>query len=216
MSRPDLEIDGSQYAGSGSIVRQAVAYAALTGQSIHVRNARARRPHPGLRPQHLRAIEAIRDLVGGSLQGGVVGSRSFVFRPGNLAPAGRYAWDIGTAGSATTVALALLAIAGLRGRGVEIEIRGGLLQDFAPSLFHLQHVVIPLLERMGLAAQIELIRPGYPPAGEGILRLSVSASRSGLRPLVLAYGCPTRCRPCWCPPPTGRANRHPRRSTTDR
>ena len=94
-----IDIDGSLHSGSGTIVRQAAAYAALTGQPVRVRNARAQRP--GLRPQHLRAIQAIHDLVGGSLDGAEVGSRSFEFRPGNAEPAGRYAWDIGTAGSAT-------------------------------------------------------------------------------------------------------------------
>ena len=96
-----IDIDGSSHSGSGTIVRQAAAYAALTGQPVRVRYARARRQCPGLRPQHVRAIQAIRDLVGGSLDGAEVGSRSFEFRPGNAEPAGRYAWDIGTAGSAT-------------------------------------------------------------------------------------------------------------------
>lgn len=180
-----LEIDGSRYAGSGTIVRQAVAYAALTGQPIRVRNARARRRHPGLRPQHLRAIEAIRDLVGGSLEGTAVGSRSFEFRPGDAAPSGHYMWDIGTSGSATMLALAVLPLSALRGRGVEIEIRGGLFQDFAPSVFHLQHVVLHLLRRMGLWAELEMVRPGYVPAGGGVLRLAVPATESPLRPLVL-------------------------------
>jgi len=89
-----IDIDGSAHCGSGTIVRHAAAYAALTGQPVRVRNARARRQPPGLRPQHLRAIQAIRDLVGGSLDGAEVGSRSFEFRPGNAEPAGRYAWDI--------------------------------------------------------------------------------------------------------------------------
>lgn len=134
-----IEIDGSRYAGSGSIVRQAVAYAALTGRAVAVRNARARRPHPGLRPQHVRAIEAIRDLTGGALEGAHVGSRAFVYRPGDRRPTGRYVWDIGTSGSATMLALAVLPLAAVRGGGVEAEIRGGLFQDFAPSPFHLQH-----------------------------------------------------------------------------
>src|SRR6516225_9169713 len=82
-----IDIDGSAHSGSGTIVRHAVAYAALTGQPVRVRNARARRQHAGLRPQHLRAIQAIRDLVGGSLDGAEVGSRSFEFRPGNTEPA---------------------------------------------------------------------------------------------------------------------------------
>lgn len=183
-----IDIDGSAHSGSGTIVRHAAAYAALTGQPIRVRNARAQRQRPGLRPQHLRAIQAIRDLVGGSLDGAEVGSRSFEFRPGNAEPAGRYAWDIGTAGSATMLALSVLPVLAFRGRGVQAEIRGGLFQDFAPSAFHLRHVIVPLLAQMGLAAQIEMIRPGYPPAGQGIIRLAVPPAARPLRPLVPRRG----------------------------
>ena len=180
-----LEIDGALHTGSGTIVRQAVAYAALTGTAIRVTNARARRPHPGLRPQHTRTVEAVRDLVGGALEGATVGSRSFTFRPGPIAPSGRHRWDIGTAGSATTLALAVLPLVAVRGRGVEVEIHGGLFQDFAPSPFHLEFVLLPLLARMGLAAEVEMLRPGYVPAGEGILRLVVPPAVLPLRPLVL-------------------------------
>ena len=183
-----IDIDGSLHSGSGTIVRQAAAYAALTGQPVRVRNARAQRQRPGLRPQHLRAIQAIHDLVGGSLDGAEVGSRSFEFRPGNAEPAGRYAWDIGTAGSATMLALSVLPVLALRGRGAEAEIRGGLFQDFAPSAFHLRHVIVPMLAQMGLAAEIEMIRPGYPPAGQGILRLAVPACERPLHPLVPRRG----------------------------
>jgi len=183
-----IDIDGSLHSGSGTIVRQAAAYAALTGEPVRVRNARTRRQRPGLRPQHLRAIQAIRDLVGGSLDGAEVGSRSFVFRPGHAEPAGRFAWDIGTAGSATMLALSVLPVLAFRGRGAEAEISGGLFQDFAPSAFHLQHVIVPMLTRMGLAAEIEMIRPGYPPAGQGIIRLAVPACQRPLHPLVPRRG----------------------------
>lgn len=183
-----IDIDGSLHSGSGTIVRQAAAYAALTGQPVRVRNARAQRQRPGLRPQHLRAIQAIRDLVGGSLDGAEAGSRSFEFRPGNAEPAGRYAWDIGTAGSATMLALSVLPVLAFRGRGTEAEFRGGLFQDFAPSAFHLQHVLVPMLAQMGLAAQIEMIRPGYVPAGQGIIRMAVPAAARPLRPLVPRRG----------------------------
>ena len=183
-----IEIDGSLHSGSGTIVRQAVAYAALTGQPVRVRNARARRRHPGLRPQHLRAIQAICDLSGGTLEGAGVASRSFTFRPGDAAPAGHYGWDIGTAGSATMLALAVLPVLALRGRGAQAEIRGGLFQDFAPSVFHLQRVILPLLAQMGLPAELDMIRPGYVPAGEGIIRLTVPPARGPLRPLVPRRG----------------------------
>ena len=59
-------------------------------------NARTRRRRPGLRPQHVRAAEAIRDLVGASLQGAQPGSRSLEFWPGHREPTGRCG-DIGTA-----------------------------------------------------------------------------------------------------------------------
>ena len=76
----------------------------------------------------------------------------------------------------------------MRGRGAEAEIRGGLFQDFAPSAFHLQHVIVPLLAQMGLAAQIETIRPGYPPAGQGIIGLAVPACEQPLCPLAPRRG----------------------------
>jgi RNA 3'-terminal phosphate cyclase (ATP) len=183
-----IDIDGSLHSGSGAIARQAVAYAALTGRPVQVRNARAWRRRPGLRPQHVQAIQAIRDLVGGSLDGAEVGSRSLVFRPGDGEPAGRYAWDIGAAGSATLLALSVLPVLAFRGQGAEAEIRGGLFQDFAPSLFHLRYVILPMLAQMGLAAEIEMIRPGYAPSGQGIIRLVVPPAARPLRPLAPRRG----------------------------
>jgi RNA 3'-terminal phosphate cyclase (ATP) len=183
-----IDIDGSLYSGSGTIVRQAVTYAALTGRPVRVRSARARRWRPGLRPQHVRAVQAIRDLVGGSVNGAEVGSRSLEFWPGNAQPAGRYAWDLGTAGSAAALALSMLPVLACRGQGAEAEIRGNLFRDFAPSVFHLRHVIVPMLAQMGLAAQVEMIRPGYGPAGPGIIRLAVPPAVQPLRPLVLRRG----------------------------
>lgn len=183
-----LDIDGSLYSGSGTIVRQAVAYAALTGRPVRIRNARGRRPRPGLRPQHVRAIEAVRDLVDGTLDGAHTGSQEVVFRPGSARPAGRYAWDIGTAGSATMLALAVLPVLAARGGASEAEIRGGLFQDFAPSLFHLKHVMLPMLVQMGVKAEVDMIRPGYVPAGEGVIHLAVEPAKRALRPLIPQRG----------------------------
>lgn len=74
-----LEINGSAFSGSGMIVRQAIAYAALTGTPIHLHDVRARRSHPGLRPQHRCAVEAIRELVGGKL-GGLAEEALFAYK----------------------------------------------------------------------------------------------------------------------------------------
>jgi len=42
---------------------------------------------------------------------------------------------------------------------------GGLFQDFAPSAYHMQHVILPILGKLGIKAQLAIIRPGYVPRG---------------------------------------------------
>jgi RNA 3'-terminal phosphate cyclase (ATP) len=180
-----LEIDGSQYSGSGTIVRQAVAFAALTGTAIHIHNVRVKRPKPGLRRQHAQAVEAVRQLVDGSTEGVAVGAREFVFRPARPTQIRNFSWDIGSAGSTTALALAVLPVLAFGSRPVSIELRGGLFQDYAPSFYHLEHVLLPLVNRMGIEASIRMERPGYVPTGQGVWHLSAIPARSALRPLRL-------------------------------
>jgi RNA 3'-terminal phosphate cyclase (ATP) len=183
-NRAILTIDGSRYSGSGTIVRQAVAFSALTGRSIHVVNARAKREKPGLRPQHIRVVEAVAELVNGRTEGLVQGAQEFTFRPGSLRTGRRYQWDIGSAGSTTMLALGVLPVLAFSGSPVTVELRGGLFQDFAPSAFHLQQVVLPILRQMGLHAAMEIVRPGYVPRGEGILHLTVKPLTGMLQGMI--------------------------------
>lgn len=179
-----LTIDGARYSGSGTIVRQAVAFSALTGQPIHVVNARAKREKPGLRPQHIRVVEAIAELVTGRAEGLAPGSQDFTFRPGRLKAGRHYRWDIGSAGSTTMLALGLLPVLAFAGSRITVELRGGLFQDFAPSVFHLEHVLLPMLHNMGLHAETKIERPGYVPRGDGILHLAVTPLSKPLQALV--------------------------------
>ncbi|MCS7171970.1 MAG: RNA 3'-terminal phosphate cyclase [Armatimonadetes bacterium] len=180
-----VELDGAQHSGSGTIVRTAAALAALLGQDLHITNVRARREEPGLRPQHLRALEAVATLCGGALDGARVGSREFTLRPLRPPEGGRYTWDIGSAGSTTLLAMTVLPVAAFAPRPSVFRIEGGLFQDFAPSAFHLQHVVLPLLRRMGLRAEVEILRPGYVPKGGGILEVRVEPVEGALRALQM-------------------------------
>jgi RNA 3'-terminal phosphate cyclase (ATP) len=133
----------------------------------------------------LCAVRAIRDLVGGTLEGDELGSQQFEFHPGTRSPAGVYRWDVGSAGSVTALALALLPVLTRASERVEIELSGGLFQDAAPSVFHLQHVVLPLLARMGMTAEAQMLRPGYVPRGDGVLRLVRNPEGATLQPLTL-------------------------------
>ena len=132
-----LHLDGRSFSGSGTIVRFGVPLAALAGQDLHLTHIRARRNPPGLRPQHLTAVEAVTQVCEGSLEGGTVGSRELLFRPGRLPQGGHFQWDIGTAGSTTMLALALLPLAACAQGPQTFHLTGGLFQDFAPSVFHL-------------------------------------------------------------------------------
>jgi RNA 3'-phosphate cyclase len=180
-----VEIDGSQYSGSGTIVRQAVALAALTGTAIRIYNVRIKRPKPGLRRQHVQAIEAIRQLVDGTTEGATPGAREFVFRPGKPTTGQNFSWDIGSAGSTTALALALLPVLAFASNPVSIVLRGGVFQDFAPSFFHLELVLLPLLRRMGVDVIARMERPGYVPSGGGIWHLAATPARGALQPVRL-------------------------------
>ncbi|MBI3967335.1 MAG: RNA 3'-phosphate cyclase [Chloroflexi bacterium] len=180
-----LVLDGSAHSGSGTIVRFGVTLAALAGRELRLTNVRAKRDPPGLRPQHLTVIQAIRELCHGDLAGAAVGSHEIVFRPGPLPRGGSFVWDIGTAGSTTMLALALLPIAAFAAGPSSFRLVGGLFQDFAPSAFHLQHALLPLLSRMGLSADLDIVRPGYVPAGAGVIELNVEPIKGELRPLHL-------------------------------
>ncbi len=130
-------------------MRTAVALAALLSEDLFLYNIRAKRDKPGLRPQHLRAVRAVAGLCGGSVDGAAVGSMELYFHPGKELRGGEHTWDIGTAGSTTMLALTVLPVAAFADRPSRFRVRGGLFQDFAPSAFHTQHVLLPTLKHMG-------------------------------------------------------------------
>jgi RNA 3'-terminal phosphate cyclase (ATP) len=66
-----------------------------------------------------------------------------------------------------------------------IRIEGGLFQDFAPSAYHMQHVLFPILKKMGIDLQLRIIRPGYVPTGEGIIELKVHPVKSHIDSISL-------------------------------
>ncbi len=180
-----LRIDGGQKSGSGTIVRFAVGLATLLGEQLHLTNIRAKREKPGLRPQHLKALQALQQICQGSLVGGDVGSREIWFNPGGKVKGGHYEWDIGTAGSTTLLAMTLLPAACFSRGDIGFKLSGGLFQDFAPSAYHMQYVLFPVLNSMGITAKLNIIRPGYVPRGGGIIEVEVEPVRGKLKPISL-------------------------------
>ena len=180
-----MHIDGSQKSGSGTIVRFAVGLATLLGEELHLINIRAKREKPGLRPQHLKSIQALQQICQGSLSGGEIGSSEIRFKPGGEVKGGYYEWDIGTAGSTTLLAMTLLPAACFATGAMSFKISGGLFQDFAPSAYHMQYVFFPVLSKMGINARLSIIRPGYVPRGGGVVEVTVEPLRGKIKPISL-------------------------------
>lgn len=167
-----LEIDGAHGEGGGQLVRTAVALSALTGRAVRLVNVRARRAPPGLAPQHLTAVRAVAQLCAATTDGLEVRTQAFTFRPGRRR-GGDYRFDVGTAGSITLVLQAVLPVAVACAAPVHMHLTGGTDVRAAPPLDYFRFVLRPILARMGVSADISLLRRGYYPRGGGQVEVVV-------------------------------------------
>ena len=177
-----LEIDGSYGEGGGQLLRTAVALAAVTGREIAIRNIRAKRDKPGLAPQHLAAVRAVAALCEAQVEGLELRSQALRFAPRALS-GGEHRFDVGTAGCVTLVLQALLPAMVASGRSVSVTVTGGTDVRQAPSIGYFANILLPLLERMGVAARLEVIRRGYYPRGGGEVHIRLAPCT--LRPIAL-------------------------------
>ena len=179
-----ISVDGGAKSGSGTIVRYSVALASLLGQEIRIQNIRAKRDKPGLRAQHLKVIQACREMCCGVVSSPEVGSKEITYIPQERFRGGEYSWDIGTAGSTTMMAQTLVPLACFAEKPSKFKLEGGLFQDFAPSAYHMKFVLLPLLKQMGIEIKLDIIRPGYVPRGAGVIEIEVEPVEK-LKPLIL-------------------------------
>jgi RNA 3'-terminal phosphate cyclase len=95
---PMIEINGAQGEGGGQILRTSLTLSALTTAPVHIHHIRANRRMPGLRPQHLAAVNAIAKLTDAEVSGAHLNSSEVTLTPYSLRP-GRYRFEISTAGA---------------------------------------------------------------------------------------------------------------------
>jgi len=167
-----LTIDGAIGEGGGQILRSALSLAICARRAFRIVNVRARRPKPGLRPQHLAAVRAAAAICGARVEGATVGSRTLTFVPGSVAP-GEYEFAIGTAGSTSLVLQTVLPALLTAARPSRLRLEGGTHNPLAPTFDYLARVYLPLIERMGARAAIELERAGFEAAGGGVVRARI-------------------------------------------
>ncbi|WP_099209755.1 RNA 3'-terminal phosphate cyclase [Thermococcus henrietii] len=161
-----VEIDGSYGEGGGQILRTAVALSVITGKPVRIHRIRANRPNPGLRPQHLHGILALKELSNARVRGAKVGSTVLEFVPGRAEPK-HIKVPIKTAGSIALVLQELLPAMAFVGGS--FEVTGGTDVPWSPPVDYLRNVTLFALEKMGLKAEIELKRRGHYPKGGGLV-----------------------------------------------
>ena len=97
-----IKIDGSYGEGGGQIIRTSLALSLVTGKPFSISNVRSGRRKPGLMRQHVTAAAAAAEIGGAKMHGADIGSGTLFFEPGEI-KAGRFRYDIGSAGSCTLV-----------------------------------------------------------------------------------------------------------------
>lgn len=161
-------IDGSYGEGGGQILRTALALSAITGEAVKIINIRAKRPNPGLRPQHLYGVLALRELSNAEVRGASEGSTELEFYPKGTR-AKHVKVPIKTAGSITLVLQALLPAMVFEDKEITFEITGGTDVSWSPPVDYLKYVTLYALEKMGIKVEIEIRRRGHYPRGGGLV-----------------------------------------------
>jgi RNA 3'-terminal phosphate cyclase (ATP) len=175
-----MEIDGSD--GGGQLLRTAVTLSMCTGEAVTVENVRGNRDSPGLKHQHVTAVETAAAICGATVEGVALESETVTFDP-DEPTGGRYEAAIGTAGSLTLLFDTLLPVATRLDAPLALEATGGTDVRWSPPMAYYRRVKLPTVRRFGLAATVDPHRTGFYPVGGGRATLRLWPSR--LEPVSL-------------------------------
>lgn len=164
------------------MLRTALALSAVTGEDFRMENVRANRSNPGLKQQHLSAINSVKRLCGADVEGAELESETVEFRPGEI-KAESFTENIGTAGSITLLFDAVLPITTQLAENFRFTAKGGTNVKWSPTLEYFKHVKLPLLEKFGLEASVEEENAGFYPSGGG--EATLETKEYSLEPVVL-------------------------------
>lgn len=170
-----IEVDGS--IGGGQVLRSSVALSALLEKPFRITNIRQNRPKPGLKAQHISAVQAVARLCDADVSGLVLGSKELTFVPKKIG-ARSIKVNIPTAGSVGLVLQALLPAAIFSGKRIDVRITGGGTSGkWAPPVLFMEDVLLGILSRFGVKADINIRKHGFYPKGGADVQVHVSPSK---------------------------------------
>jgi RNA 3'-phosphate cyclase len=169
-----IQLDGKYGTGGGALVRTALALSTLTGKPFSVDNIRAGKGDGGgLKPQHLHAIKALKEICGAETNQVELGTKELTFQPGKI-KRGVYEIDIGTAGSITLFLQAIILPCMFAPGKVTLKVKGGTCGKWQASVYYLQNVLLPHLQRFVEKIELKVIKKGYYPKGGGEVQLEIT------------------------------------------
>ena len=167
-----IEIDGSLGEGGGQVLRSALSLSILTRQPFHIYNIRLGRKTPGLKAQHLKAVDAAAAISHAVVEGARLDSTSLTFSPGELRT-GRYKFEIGTAGSTSLVLQTVFLPLSLSGSASSVMITGGTHVPWAPCYHYLEWQWLPVIHHLGFDLSLSLEQAGFYPQGGGRISATI-------------------------------------------
>ena len=178
-----LTLDGSTGEGGGQILRTGLALSMVTGRPLHITRIRAGQPKPGLMRQHLACVQAAAAVCGGQADGAELNSQALQFTPGTVR-GGDYRFQIATAGSCLLVLQTVLPALMLADGESRVQLLGGTHNPMAPPFDFLERAFAPLVRRLGVGLELQLLRRGFFPAGGGELVAHITPPLSTAQPLA--------------------------------
>lgn len=175
-----IEIDGRD--GGGQVLRTALTLSTVLGRPFRIENVRANRPNPGLRPQHLAAVEVVADLCDATVSGAELDADSLTFDPSDTRRTPIEA-SIGTAGSVALLFDTVLPIAMFSEESIRVTATGGTDVKWSPTVDYLRLVKLPLLANWGVRADLTVQQTGFYPAGGG--KATLRTEPSSVSPITL-------------------------------
>ncbi len=172
-----LKINGGYGEGGGQIVRSAIVLSCITKKPINIENIRKNRKKPGLKPQHLTAISILKKISNAKVIGEEIGSTELKFVPGEIEDL-ELVEDVGTAGSIPLILQVLIPVVSLSQKKLCLTIRGGTDVLWSPTIDFTKFVLKEAYSRMGINFELDIIKRGYYPKGNGEIKLQVFPSNA--------------------------------------